>query len=129
MLPHLSEVNTQPFSLLIHARLQSGSPTPRQTLGSLASDTGTKLLNIVSGNFLKWVCGLARRARSPAQWAYLEHLIPSQKQQALLPSQRATSYRPPPPPPRPPPDRHPTKTRTTNAKLIEKSSGGAQQKQ
>lgn len=128
MLPHLSEVNTQPFSLLIHARLQSGSPTPRQTLGSVASDTGTKLLNIVSGNFLKWVCGLARRARSPAQWAYLEHLIPSQKQHALLPSQRATSYRPPPPP-----APHQTaiqqKLARQIAKLIEKSSGGAQQKQ
>lgn len=104
-LPHLSEVNTQRLRLLIHARLRTGSAAPQQTLGTVASDTGTKLLNIVSGNFFfKWVCGLARRARSPAQWAYLEHLIPSQKQQALLPSQRATCYRPPPPRPSPPPD-------------------------
>lgn len=135
LLPHLSEVNIQHFSLLIHVRLQSGSPAPQQTLGLVASDAGTKLLNIVSGNFLKWVCGLARRARRPAQWAYLEHLIPSQKQQALLPSQRATCYRPPPPPTptTTPPDTLQTaiqrKLAGQIAKPIEKSSGGAQRKQ
>lgn len=56
LLPHLSELNIQPLNLLILVCLQSRlprlrSPTLEQTFGSVASDTGIKLLNIVSGNF------------------------------------------------------------------------------
>lgn len=56
LLPHLSELNIQPLNLLILACLQSRlprlrSPALEQTFGSVASDTGIKLLNIISGNF------------------------------------------------------------------------------